>query len=284
MRMTEAIGKGTGLLAFGGIDRKGRDARLLLAHALGVTPDRLVLEVHRDITETEWQTYHAFLTRRLDHEPVSRIIGARAFWGRDFKIAPEVLDPRPETEVLIAALLTAEAPRRVLDLGCGSGILAVTLAAEWPGAQVLATDISARALDITQDNARRHGVSDRVAVALGDWFAPVADRFDLIVSNPPYIAADEMDGLARDVRDYDPRIALTDEADGFSAYRAILAGAADHLTEAGRLMVEIGWQQGEAVRALFAAAGFADVQLHRDLDNRDRAVSAIWPGRGEASG
>lgn len=278
MRFTEAIGKGTGLLAFGGVDRKGRDARLLMAHALGVEADKLVLEVHRELTDAEWDRYHGFLTRRLEGEPVSRIIGRRAFWGRDFQIDPQVLDPRPETETLIAALLTSPPPRTMLDLGTGSGILAITLAAEWPGAQVTACDLSPGALAIARRNAEAHEVAGQVSFIESDWFERIEGRFDLIVSNPPYIALAEMAELAPEVAEHDPRMALTDEGDGLGAYRAIIAGAPAHLTPGGRLMVEIGWKQGRAVEEMLGAAGFEEVLCHPDLDGRDRAVSGVWPG------
>ncbi|RME17296.1 MAG: peptide chain release factor N(5)-glutamine methyltransferase, partial [Alphaproteobacteria bacterium] len=135
MRLTQALGKGTGLLGFGGIEGAGRDARALLAHALGMTTDRMIVEHDREVSAAEMAAYEALLHRRLEHEPVSRIIGRRMFWGRDFKITPQVLDPRPETEVIVAEALRREAPRRLLDLGTGSGILAITLLAEWPGAE-----------------------------------------------------------------------------------------------------------------------------------------------------
>lgn len=278
MRMSEAIGKGTGLLAFGGIDRTGRDARLLLAHALGVEIDRLPLEITRDITDVEWDRYHGLLTRRLDREPVSRIIGRRAFWGRDFKITPDVLDPRPETEVLVAALLTMERPLRLLDLGTGSGALAVSLAAEFPEAEVTATDISPAALAVAGENARAHGLEARITFLEADWFDGVEAVFDLIVSNPPYVARDELAALAPEVREHDPLMALSDGGDGLGAYRRITAGARAHLAPGGRLMVEIGAGQGAAVQALFAEAGLEEIACLPDLDGRERAVTGRAPG------
>lgn len=277
MRLTQALGKGTGLLGFGGMGESGRDSRALLAHALSIEPDRLIIEHDREVSDDEMAAYETLLHRRLENEPVSRIIGHRLFWGRKFKIGPEVLDPRPETEVLVAEALGVGAPARLLDLGTGSGILAVSLLAEWPGATGVASDVSAGALRVARENAQAHGVADRIAFVEADWFGAIEGMFDLVVSNPPYIAADEMAALAPDVRDYDPEIALTPGGDGLDAYRAILAGVSAHLSPGGRLMVEIGPRQGAAVTALFEAAGLADVVVRPDLDGRARVVIGTRP-------
>ena len=280
MRLTQALGKGTGLLGFGGkrLD-SGRDSRALLAHALGLAADRLMIEHDREVSDGEMAAYEALLHRRLDGEPVSRIIGRRMFWRRDFKVTPHVLDPRPETETIIEAALQGPRRTRLLDLGTGSGILAVTLLAEWTDATGLATDVSAGALAVAGANAEAHGVADRLTLAEADWWDTIAEGgFDLIVSNPPYIAADEMAGLAPEVRDHDPEIALTPGGDGLTAYRAILGGVRGHLAPGGQLMVEIGPTQGPAVAAFFETAGLKDVTILKDLDGRDRVVSGIGPG------
>lgn len=279
MRLTQALGKGTGLLGFGGKRAEsGRDSRALLAHALAMRPDRLMIEHDREVSDAEMTAYEDLLHRRLDGEPVSRIIGRRMFWGRDFKVTPQVLDPRPETETLVEAALQGNAPARLLDLGTGSGILAVTLLAEWPGATGLATDISAGALAVAGANAEAHGVADRLTLAEADWWDGVdAARFDLVVSNPPYIAADEMAGLAPEVRNHDPQLALTPGGDGLAAYRAILGGLNGRLTPRGRVMVEIGPTQGKAVAGFFVAAGLEGVTILHDLDGRERVVTGIAP-------
>ncbi len=274
MRLTQALGKGTGLLGFGGKrGESGRDSRALLAHALGMAPDRLMIEHDREVSEAEMETYEALLHRRLDHEPVARIIGHRMFWGRDFKVTPQVLDPRPETEIIVEAALHGLMPVRLLDLGTGSGILAVTLLAEWPGAEAVATDISPEALAVAGANAEAQGVADRLTLAEVDWLDGIEGRFDLIVSNPPYVAEAEMPGLAPEVRDHDPRLALTPGGDGLDAYRNLVPAALAHLTENGRLLVEIGATQGPAVVALFETAGYRDVTVLPDLDGRARVVS-----------
>jgi release factor glutamine methyltransferase len=184
-------------------------------------------------------------------------------------VTSDVLDPRPETETLVAAALE-EPFVRVLDLGLGSGCILLTLLAERPGATGLGVDLSPAALEVAGRNAVRIGVSDRATLALSNWFQNVDGLFDLIVSNPPYIALAEMPGLQPEVRDWEPRLALTDEGDGLGAYRAILAGAASHLAPQGRLMVEIGPTQAEAVAEIGAAHGFAPPEVRRDLDGRAR--------------
>ncbi len=277
MRLTQALGKGTGLLGFGGMGSSGRDSRALLAHALGIPADRLILEADREVSDDEMARYEALLHRRLDHEPVSRIIGRRIFWGHNFRITPHVLDPRPETETLVAEALAGPAPARLLDLGTGSGILAVTLLAEWTGAEALGSDLSPEALIVARSNAEDIGVADRLTLVEADWFSGIDAGFDLIVSNPPYIAASEMAGLDPEVREHDPEIALTPGGDGLDAYRAIAAGARARLVPGGRLLVEIGPTQGPEVAALFAAAGLSEVTVLPDLDGRDRVVRARRP-------
>jgi release factor glutamine methyltransferase len=219
----------------------------------------------------------ALLARRAAREPVAKILGRRVFWGRDFEVTADVLDPRPETECLIAEALAGPKPLTLLDLGTGSGILAVTLLAEWPEVRGVATDLSEAALAVAARNAARAGVAARLDLIRADWFAGVTGVFDLIVSNPPYIGVDEMAGLMPEVRAHDPRLALTDEADGLTAYRAIAGGAGAHLRPGGRLMVEIGWRQGAAVADLLRAAGFEAVAVLPDLEGRDRVVRGVWP-------
>jgi len=276
MRLTQALGKGTGLLGFGGMPKQsGRDSRALLAHALGMPADQIIVNADREITDDEMARYEALLHRRLEHEPVSRIIGRRMFWGRDFRITPHVLDPRPETETIVAEALAGSAPGTVLDLGTGSGILAVTLLAEWPGARGVASDLSPEALIVARSNAEDIGVADRLDLVEADWFEGIDGVFELIVSNPPYVTADELTDLAPEVRDFDPTLALSPGGDGLDAYRSIAARAVAHLAPGGRIMVEIGATQGPAVSALLLAAGLSDVAVLPDMDGRDRVVSAV---------
>lgn len=263
-------------LAAAGVADAARDARLLLAHAMGIAPDRLMLALHDPLPPEAAQRFEAALAARAARQPVSQITGQRQFWGRSFRVTPDVLDPRPETETLIAAAL--EAPfARVLDLGTGSGAILLTLLAERPGAQGLAVDLSPAALAVAQGNAAALGLADRASFHLSDWFAAVDGRFDLIVSNPPYIAQDEMGDLSPEVRDWEPHLALTPGGDGLAAYRAIAAGALAHLVPGGRLLVEIGPRQGQAVAALFAGAGLQAPRILPDFDGRDRVVAASCP-------
>ena len=264
-------------LTAAGIPEAGADARHLVAHALGVTRNRLILMGPDPMPGPAQDSLDALLARRIAREPVARIIGQRLFWGRSFVVTPDVLDPRADTETLIATALEGQAPARLLDLGTGSGAIALTLLAEWPQARAVASDISPAALAVAARNASSLGVADRLDLALSDWFSGITGRFDLILSNPPYIAADEMPGLAPEVLLHDPAMALSPGGDGLSPYRIIAAQASAHLTPKGRVMVEIGWTQGDAVRAIFAAAGWRDLRLIRDMEGRDRVLSARIP-------
>lgn len=269
MTVGEALRAATARLAAAGIDGAARDARLLLAHALGVPADRLMLMSGDPAPDID-----ALVAARIARQPVAQIIGHRLFWGRRFTVTRDTLDPRPETETLVA--LALQAPfASVLDLGTGTGAILLTLMAE-TGASGLGTDASPAALAVAEGNARHLGLAARFQIS--DWFAAVEGRFDLIVSNPPYIAEAEMAGLSRDVLDWEPHLALTPGGDGLSPYRAIAAGAARHLNPKGRLMVEIGPTQGIAVAAMFRAAGLDAVAVHPDMDGRDRVVSAQLPG------
>ena len=271
-RVSEMLRSGAARLAEAGID--AGDARHLLAFALGVSRDRLVL-MGSDLMPAEAAArFDAALTRRIAREPVSKIVGTRAFWGREFRVTPDVLDPRPETETLIAEALAGPAPARLLDLGTGTGCIALTLLAEWPRARGVACDLSAAALEVAAENARRLGVEGRVDLRLSDWFAAVDGVFDLIVSNPPYITAQEMTELSPEVLGHDPHMALTPGGDGLEPYRVIARDGAAYLAPEGRVLAEIGWKQGPDVAALFAQNGWRDIRVLPDLDGRDRVVAA----------
>lgn len=254
-----------------------RDARLLLAHALDISIDRLTLVLHDQLSETQAATFHTLITKRATRQPVSQLLGRREFWGRAFRVTPDVLDPRPDTELLIETAL--EHPfDRVLDLGTGTGCILLSLLCEHKTATGIGTDISDAALSIASTNAIRHEVQNRVSFIRSDWYQNVTGKFDLILSNPPYITADEYKTLAPEVLDWEPKIALTPGGDGLSAYRQIIAGAALHLTPNGTLIVEIGMSQAQAVLGLFQIAGFVDCAVKSDLNNRDRVVYGRMPG------
>lgn len=259
-------------LAAAGIDDALGEARRLW----GVAYPRRYADYDEATDGTALKRFEEFVARRADREPFSHISGGRYFWKHHFKVTPDVLDPRPETETLVELALS-ESFERVLDLGTGSGCIVISLLAERVEATGVGTDISEKAVLIAGENAHRAEVADRLILPISDWFADIGGRFDLIVSNPPYISAEEMAGLEPEVRNFEPHAALTDHADGLTAYRIIAAGAPDYLTPGGRLMVEIGATQGEAVKELFRAAGLESVSVHPDLDGRDRVVAGRVP-------
>ncbi|MCW1934188.1 peptide chain release factor N(5)-glutamine methyltransferase [Pararhodobacter zhoushanensis] len=272
MTAAEALRTAVAQLAAAGVPDPARDARLLLAHAMGIAPDRVTLHLPDALSPDASARYADALARRSARHPVSHITGQRLFWGRSFRVTPDVLDPRPETETLIAEALSRPFTR-VLDLGTGSGAILLTLLAERPLATGLATDLSPAALTVAQVNAEALALTPRARFTLSDWLASVEGLFDLIVSNPPYIAESEMTALSPEVL-HEPRMALTPGGDGLAPYRALASAAPRHLTPGGRLMVEIGPTQGEQVAELFAGGGLQAVQILPDLDGRDRVVSA----------
>lgn len=258
------------------IDNSALDARLLLQHAAGLSHAMIAADPDQAVAAEAAERFRQLLSRRLSHEPVSRILGAREFYGREFLVTPDVLDPRPDTETLIAAALPLiDGKSRILDLGAGSGAIIVTLLAERNGASGVAVDISLAALAVAGRNAALLGVADRLRLVEGSWFSGVDGRFDLIVSNPPYIPAGEIAGLEPDVRDYDPHLALAGGLDGLDAYRAIAAGAGAHLEAGGRVLVEIGAGQEDGVTAVFAACGLNRLGCHRDLGGHVRVLDFI---------
>lgn len=260
----------------GGLLDPARDARLLLAHAMQIGADRLTLHLPDTLSDTALERFDDAIDARLQRQPVSQITGQRAFWGHSFVVTPDVLDPRPETECLIAKAL--EAPfERVLDLGTGSGAILLSLLAERPDATGLGGDISHAALSVAKRNRQRLDLNDRAEFVASNWFETIKGKFDLIVSNPPYIGADEMDGLEPETRDWEPHLALTPGGDGLAPYRIIAAQAGNFMTRNARILLEIGPTQGRKVSEFLSNAGFENVTVLPDFDDRDRVVSAIWP-------
>lgn len=273
MTYQAALVRAVAALRAAGVPDAAGDARALLAHAAGIAPDRLTLHLPDMADPTALTAFDALIARRVAREPVSHLIGHRLFWGQRFRVTRDVLDPRPETETLVAAAL-AQPFATVLDLGTGSGAILLSLLAEAPEATGLGTDLSQAALSVAQSNAQSLRLTARARFAQGSWFAPVQGRFDLIVSNPPYIAADEMPDLAPEVRLHEPQMALTPGGDGLDAYRQIALGVMDHLAPRGRVLLEIGPTQGRAVAAMLAAAGLCRISVLPDFDGRDRVVMA----------
>ena len=255
------------------------EARLLLACVSGLSHSAMVSAGPGPLPDAQWQAYAALAARRLAGEPVAYLLGEREFYGRVFHVSPAVLIPRPETEHLVEAALDKVGrtqAARVLDLGTGSGAIAVTLALEAPAWQVAAVDLSAAALAVAGGNAARLGA--RVQFHHGSWLSPLPpdSRFELIVSNPPYIDVNDHHLGEGDVR-FEPQMALTDGHDGLDCLREIAATAPAFLLPAGWLMVEHGYDQGEACRALFAAAGLQQVQTLPDLAGHDRITLGQQP-------
>lgn len=271
--VNEALTTATKWLTNAGIPNADVDARILLAHAMDCEPSRLMLIGEDEVHPEVFRTFDGYLAAREKFQPVSQIIGGREFWGRWFVVTPDVLDPRPETESLIETALQHGPFQRILDLGTGTGILAVTLAAEWADARAIAIDISSEAIAIATKNAAAHDVANRVNLITSNWFDAVAGQFDLIVSNPPYIAAAEMAKLSPDVRNWEPFLALTPGGDGLEAYRMIASALNEFLADDGLALFEIGHMQGADVVGIFKAAGFANVTVSQDLGGKDRVVA-----------
>ena len=253
-----------------------RDVRRLMTAALAIKSDRLTLHLRDDLPPEVRIVFDAFCARRGKREPVSRILGGRLFFGRWFKNSSHVLDPRPETEILVERALQGDFDN-VLDIGTGSGCIALTLLAEKRDATAIATDVSPDALKTALENAVSLEVSDRVTFVVSDWFHSVDGRFDLIVSNPPYIHPTEMNALSPEVAQCDPHLALTDFVDGLTGYREIAAHARGHLHPGGRVLVEIGPTQAKAVHKLFVNAGLVSIAVHPDFDGRERVVEGFLP-------
>ncbi|WP_171240659.1 peptide chain release factor N(5)-glutamine methyltransferase [Ruegeria sp. HKCCA5491] len=269
----QAMVAATARLRAAGVADPARDARVLLAHAARIEASRVTLIAPEELSPEIAERYDQLISLRAIRVPVSHLLGEREFYGRRFRVSGDVLDPRPETEALIEAALN-EPFGHVLDLGVGSGCILITLLAERTSATGLGVDLSEAACLQASANAVQHQVQNRIEIIKSDWFGDINGNFDLIVSNPPYISLPEMAELSPEVREHEPRMALTDEGDGLGAYRRIAAGVPDFLLPGGRLLVEIGPTQGLSVSALFDAAGLVDIRIIPDLDGRDRVVFA----------
>lgn len=276
LTVAEALRSAVLKLREAGVPDAPGDARVLLADAMGLGPDRLTLHLPDPLAPEAEARLAAHLTARAARQPVSQIIGRRLFWGMEFIVTPQVLDPRPETEVLVAAAIRRPFVR-LLDLGTGSGAILLACLRAMPMATGLGVDLSPGALAVARRNAVTLGLERRAGLALSDWFSAVPGRYDLIVSNPPYIAADELPALEPEVRLHEPQMALSPGGDGLGAYRQITAGAMARLMPGGRILLEIGPTQGAAVRAMLEAQGFERCALLPDLDGRDRVAMAYAP-------
>ena len=260
-------------LSHSGIESAARDARVLTAYALEVPISDLSLKINDKVSSNIISKLEKLILRRINREPISKILGRREFWGRTFSINKNVLDPRGDTETLIDYVI--EKPvKKVLELGTGSGVIAVTLACAWKEVQVTAVDISEDALLLAQINAEKFNVENKIQFLKSDWFENVEGIFDMIISNPPYIGWVEQDKISAEVKKYDPEIALFAGYDGFDAYKKIIPSLSKFLNKDGLVVLEIGASQSSQVKDIMNSSGFFDVEILKDLSGKERAVAA----------
>ena len=270
--IAQALARATGLLSPVSGDMARREVSILLAHVLGRDVSAMMLDSDQILTADQLDRFNANVSARQSLQPVSQIIGLRAFWDHEFIVTPDVLDPRPETELLVELALRHKSARTVLDLGTGSGCILCSVLAAAPQMRGLGVDTSQKALDVAARNAARTGVADRAEFRQSDWFEYVDGRFDLILSNPPYVTLDEFRDLESGVRNWEPRQALTDDGDGLDAYRKIASQLQNFLTPQGAAYFEHGATQSADVCAIFHAQGYENVKVFKDLSGKDRAV------------
>ena len=272
----EALGAAAAALRAAGVDAPRRDARLLMQHALRLSPEALLAEDGLPLTDDEAARLGAHVRRRAAREPIAYLIGRREFWSLDIAVEHCTLVPRPESETLVEAVL-ARAVRlparpRLLDLGTGSGCLLIALLSELPGALGLGIDVSAAAVSLARSNADRHGLGERASFAAADWGAPLAARFEIVVSNPPYVAAPELASLAPEIARHEPRVALAGGKDGYACYRQLAPQVAQLLAPGGLAAVELGAGMADEVGSLFTAAGLVEIGRRCDLSGVERCA------------
>lgn len=269
-------------LSEAGIENARMDARILLARAAGVDSGRISAWPEDVVSADKADTFRDMISRRIGHEPVGRILGERDFWRHTFKLSPETLEPRPDSETLVEwaidFLEDADAPR-IVDFGTGTGCLLLSAVGDLPGATGIGLDLSEGAVTCARENARLLELDDQVEFRVSDWDSALdakdrAEGFDLVMSNPPYITADEMTTLSQEVQKFDPRVALTDEGDGLAAYRVLSQVAFDLAKPGGFVIFEIGRGQEKDVGQLLIEAGFVGVEYREDLGGIVRCVAA----------
>ncbi|RED48061.1 peptide chain release factor N(5)-glutamine methyltransferase [Aestuariispira insulae] len=262
-----------------GIEGPRREARLLLAYHLGCTVERVMAFPEEPVADR--QRFDAMIARRAAREPLSHITGLREFWSLDFEVSSHVLDPRPDSETLIEAVLTlsppADRPLSIVDFGTGSGCLLLTLLSERPLAKGTAVDLSPDALAVAQRNAIRHGLAERCSFIRSNWAENVTGPFDIVISNPPYIESATVLDLEPEVRDHEPHLALDGGADGLVAYRALIPQAFSLLREGGLIALELGMGQAGQVSEILLQSGFSEINTHCDLAGIERCLTARHP-------
>ncbi|MDR3438577.1 peptide chain release factor N(5)-glutamine methyltransferase [Telmatospirillum sp.] len=264
-----------------GVEQARLDARLLLAYALGVSGTDVFSHPERVLSADDEERVLTVAERRIRREPMSHILGRREFWSMDFKVTADTLDPRPDTETLVEAVLERiddrQAPLDLLDLGTGTGCILLALLSELPTASGVGVDGSLAALAVARENARTHGLSHRAGFVLGDWGRGIERRFDIILSNPPYIPDDDIDGLEAEVALFEPRTALAGGPDGLDCYRALAPDVFRLLKPGGFAALEVGKGQAEAVGSILAQSGLDPLAVRRDLAGVDRCVMTARP-------
>lgn len=260
------------------IESASLDARLLLQEALGASREQLLLRMEQPLPAVAAKRFEAFIARRAVREPVAKIIGRKEFWGMEFEVTHDTLDPRPDSETLIEAVLAALKDRQksyeILDLGTGTGCLSLALLKELPNAKVKAVDCSEAALSVAKINARNLGLEQKIQFTYSRWFENVDGLFDIMVSNPPYIPTADIERLTPEVAAYDPHVALDGGIDGLSAYRELLKEAPNKLAAKGILAVEIGMGQHVAVAQIASSAGLGQAEMFKDLAGITRCL--LW--------
>ena len=273
MKLKEVLADTAIKLSKSGIEGAARDARILTAFAFEIPISELSLKINEQVSGKITSKLEKLILRRIDREPVSKILGRREFWGRSFSISENVLDPRADTETLIDFVIE-KLVKSVLELGTGSGAIAITLACEWKEVQVTAIDISEDALSQAKLNAENFNVQNKIHFLKSDWFETVRGSFDLIISNPPYIGLVEQDEIAAEVIKYDPQIALFAGRDGLEAYKRIIPNLAKFLNPNGLVVLETGASQSNQVKNMMNAVGLIDAKIVKDLSGKDRLVAA----------
>ena len=277
MTIAEALQSANASLREAGVPEAQLVAQSLLAEALKCDRTHLIINFNQQLTTEEYENFAALLARRAVGEPLQYITGRQEFFGLEFQVTPDVLIPRPETELIVEEVIrlaTGLTAPLIVDIGTGSGCLAVALARELPDARLVATDISFAAVSVAQKNSRRHLLSERISLLVADLLAPFAAApfADFIVSNPPYVAAAEVPTLQREVRDWEPRVALTDFGDGLNNYRRLFNEAPSRLKSGGYLLCEMGFTQSETIAAMVDETSWKEPRLLADLQKIPRTL------------
>ena len=271
---TNAMEKAKNLLQFAGIDEPQREARLLLSYVTGLPMSRIFTNLDTELNSVEHKAFDGLVSRRLNHEPISHLLGTREFWSLNFLVGPQVLDPRPASETLVETAFKyfndQNASFSVLDLGTGSGCLVLSVLSERPHASGLGIDVASAALGIARQNATLHSLSERVSFKYGDWAKNLDGEFDLILCNPPYIAAHEMNNLASGIINFEPSIALSGGVDGLSAYRKLSDDIAKLLSPKGIAIIECGQGQSESVSKILKKVGLTQIDTNKDISGITR--------------